>query len=210
MGVTDGGLCPTVEVIGSPAVFLDRDGVVNELIADSETGLPESPLHSKDVRLVSGAADAIRALHEAGYRVVCVTNQPAAAKGVVSVEQLLSVQAQVVDLLRQAGTYFDAARICLHHPDGVGGDLAVPCCCRKPRPGMLLSAAKELGVDLRGSWMIGDTDADIAAGQAVGCRTIMVETIGSSHKRAGSALPDVRAADLSSAASIVVRIETKD
>jgi D-glycero-D-manno-heptose 1,7-bisphosphate phosphatase len=192
------------------AVFVDRDGVVNELVPDSTTGRPESPLRPEAVLLVPGAAEALGILRSAGYLIACVTNQPAAAKGVVPVDQILSVHARVTELLAEAGVQFDAVRMCLHHPDGVVADLAVSCCCRKPRPGMLLSAASELGVELSRSWMIGDTDADVVAGQAAGCRTVIVETPGSTHKRDGRAVPRARAADLASAVSIVVGTREKD
>lgn len=186
-------------------VFVDRDGVVNELIPDPLSGLPESPLRTEDVRLVSGVADALGTLREAGYFLACVTNQPSAAKGVVAVDQLLAVQARVEDLLGDVGVRFDAVRMCLHHPEGLVGDLTMACGCRKPEPGMLLSAAAELGADLAGSWMIGDTDADMIAGDAAGCRTVLVETPGSHHKREGRELSGERAADLASAVSIIVR-----
>jgi len=195
--------------VRSLAVFVDRDGIVNELVPDPVTGLAESPLHAAEVRLVGDAGASLGTLRAAGYRLACVTNQPAAAKGVVPVDQLLTVQARVEELLSDAGAQFDAVRMCLHHPDGVAGDLAVSCCCRKPEPGMLLSAAAELGVDLSGSWMIGDTDADVIAGHAVGCRTILVETPGSDHKRIGPDTSDERAADLASAVRIIVRTREK-
>jgi D-glycero-D-manno-heptose 1,7-bisphosphate phosphatase len=196
-------------VSGSVAVFLDRDGVVNELVRSPATGLAESPLDPEAVRLVGGVGESLAILRAAGYLLACVTNQPAAAKGVVPVERLLSVQARVAELLDEAGARFDVVRMCLHHPQGVVSDLTKSCRCRKPQPGMLLSAATELGVDLSRSWMIGDTDSDIAAGHAAGCRTVLVETPGSLHKRAGTASID-RAADLAGAVRIVVRTRQKD
>jgi D-glycero-D-manno-heptose 1,7-bisphosphate phosphatase len=196
-------------VSGPLAVFLDRDGVVNELVPSPATGVAESPLSPEVVRLVGGVGESLAILRAAGYRLACVTNQPAAAKGVVPIDQLLSVQARVVELLEEAGARFDAVRMCLHHPEGVISDLTRPCGCRKPQPGLLLSAAAELGIELSGSWMIGDTDSDIAAGHAAGCRTVLVETPGSLHKRAGAASIE-RAADLAGAVSIVVRTRKND
>jgi D-glycero-D-manno-heptose 1,7-bisphosphate phosphatase len=92
----------------------------------------------------------------------------------------------------------DASRLCLHHPEGVVDELSRPCGCRKPAPGMLLDAAAALGLDLESSWMLGDTDTDIAAGRAAGCRTVLIEYPRSAHKRSSSAAPDVLAADIGS------------
>jgi D-glycero-D-manno-heptose 1,7-bisphosphate phosphatase len=184
---------------GRPAAFLDRDGTLNEAVPDPDTGLPESPLKVEDVRLLPGAAAAARELARAGYALVCVTNQPAAAKGKVSLQQLLSVHERVIALLSQEGVQIAQSRLCLHHPDGVVAELSGPCPCRKPAPQMLLEAAAELALDLRSSWMLGDTDTDVAAGRAAGCRTVLIEYPASAHKRSGSATADVVAEDIGSA-----------
>ncbi|HYM55736.1 MAG TPA: HAD-IIIA family hydrolase [Solirubrobacteraceae bacterium] len=184
---------------GRPAVFLDRDGVLNELVPSLLTGVSESPLKVDDVRLVAGAAAAVRELARAGFALVCVSNQPAAAKGEASVAQLRDVHERVIELLAREGAVLDASRLCLHHPEGSAPGLAGSCACRKPAPGMLLDAAAGLGLDLGASWMVGDTDADVAAGQAAGCRTIMLEHPGSAHKRSSAVRPDRFAADLAGA-----------
>jgi D-glycero-D-manno-heptose 1,7-bisphosphate phosphatase len=181
---------------GRPAAFLDRDGVLNEGIVDPETGMLESPLNIEDVRLLPGAAAATRDLAGAGYALVCVSNQPAAAKGKVTVQQLLSVHERVIELLAREGVRVAASRLCPHHPEGVVGGLSRPCDCRKPAPGMLLDAAAALGLDLGASWMLGDTDADMRAGRAAGCQTVLIEYPGSAHKRSGEASPDLLASDL--------------
>jgi D-glycero-D-manno-heptose 1,7-bisphosphate phosphatase len=183
-------------VSGRPAAFLDRDGVLNELVPDSPSGRPESPLRADDVRLLPGAAAAASELAHAGFALVCVSNQPAAAKGKVSVEQLHAVHARALDLLGREGVRLDASRLCLHHPEGVIGELSGPCDCRKPAPGMLLDAARALGLDLAASWMLGDTNTDVAAGRAAGCRTVLIEHAASAHKRGDGAIPDLIAADL--------------
>ena len=187
-----------------PAVFLDRDGVLNELVRDPYSGNPESPLDPDEVTLIPGAAAALRRLRDAGYVLVAVSNQPAAAKGVVPIERLESIQERVLELLTQEAAAPDAFRTCLHHPDGVVPELTGACECRKPAPGMLLDAASELGLDLGASWMIGDTDDDVTAGSAAGCRTVLVENPGSAHKRHGDARPDATASDLASAADVIV------
>jgi D-glycero-D-manno-heptose 1,7-bisphosphate phosphatase len=178
------------------AVFLDRDGVLNKLVRDSSSGAFESPLQVDEVQLVEGAAAAAVRLARAGFVLACVSNQPAAAKGRVSVEQLLDVHARVLRLLEQHGVTLAACRLCMHHPDGVVRGLAGSCPCRKPAPGMLLDAGAALSADFGASWMVGDTDVDVAAGRAAGCRTVLIEYPDSAHKRSGEERPDLLVADL--------------
>ncbi|HTW43285.1 MAG TPA: HAD-IIIA family hydrolase [Solirubrobacteraceae bacterium] len=179
-----------------PAAFLDRDGVLNELVADPASGRCESPLEVEQVRLIPGAARAAARLRQAGYALVCVSNQPAAAKGRVSLAQLLAVHARVGELLADEGVTFAASRLCFHHAEGVVPSLRRRCGCRKPAPGMLLDAAAALGLDLGRSWMVGDTDADVAAGRAAGCRTLLIEHPASVHKRQHALRPDAVAPSL--------------
>jgi D-glycero-D-manno-heptose 1,7-bisphosphate phosphatase len=183
------------------AAFLDRDGVLNELVVDPVSGAGESPLTVGEVRLAPGAAAAAASLARAGYALVCVSNQPAAAKGAVSVARLLEVHERVLELLAAEGVVLDASRLCLHHPHGVVAELSGSCHCRKPAPGMLLDAAATLGIDLCASWMVGDTDADVAAGRAAGCATVLIRNPGSVHKRFQAVTPDLIVDSLSEAAA---------
>lgn len=186
---------------GTPAIFLDRDGVLNELVPDPDSGADESPLRVADVRLIPGAATAVSSLGAAGYALVCVTNQPAAAKAKTSVSELEAIQWRVGELLAAEGAHLDAWRMCLHHPAGVVPELSRACDCRKPAPGMLLDAASELGLDLSRSWLFGDTDADMLAGRAAGCRTALIEHPSSAHKRSSAASYDLLAQDLGDGAT---------
>jgi D-glycero-D-manno-heptose 1,7-bisphosphate phosphatase len=190
------------------AVFFDRDGVLTKLIPDPESGLPESPLHPRQVELEPNAAVALSRLRERGYALVGVSNQPAAAKGTVPLERLHAVQARVLELLERDGVVPDAFMVCFHHPEGSIPELTRTCDCRKPAPGMLLAAARELGLDLGASWMIGDTDGDIAAGVAAGCRTIMIQSSGGAHKRSGTMGADACAQDLAAAAALILAGES--
>lgn len=192
---------------GRRAAFIDRDGTVNELAPDPATRRLESPLQIEDVVLIPEAAEAIRRLSAAGWLVVGVSNQPAAAKGTVTRERLAEVQARVLELLAAEGAAFDDFRICLHHPDGVVPELSGECECRKPAPGMLLEAAQELRIALGVSWVMGDTDADVLAGKAAGCKTILIVHEPSGHKRAGRATPDLVAPNLGAAVGLLLKAE---
>jgi D-glycero-D-manno-heptose 1,7-bisphosphate phosphatase len=180
------------------AAFLDRDGVINELVWDPADRRAESPLRPQDVRLVPSAARGIRLLQDAGFVTVVVSNQPAAAKGKATVEHLDAVHGRVKELLIEAGAEIEDWRYCRHRAED-------DCPCRKPRPGLLIAAADALGLDLPHSWMIGDTDADIGAGRAAGVRTVLVEHPDSAHRRSGIQAPDAVAADLASAAGYIVQ-----
>ena len=116
------------------ATFLDRDGVLNELVVDPRSGLAESPLEVEDVRLIPGAAAAAGRLTQAGYALVCVSNQPAAAKGRVSLAQLCAVHSRVTDLLAEEGVVLDASRLCVHHAHGVVPELLKALRVSQARP----------------------------------------------------------------------------
>jgi D-glycero-D-manno-heptose 1,7-bisphosphate phosphatase len=189
------------------AAFVDRDGVVNELVPDLSSGRSESPLRVEDVVLADGAARALRQLAAGGWLLVGVSNQPAAAKGTITLAGVEAVQARVLELLGTEHVRFDAFRTCLHHPHGVVPELTRECECRKPAPGMIIDAARELGVDLGRSWMIGDTDGDVAAGQAAGCRTVLIQHPASGHKRTGAARPDAIVRNLQAAVTFILKQE---
>jgi D-glycero-D-manno-heptose 1,7-bisphosphate phosphatase len=180
-----------------PAVFLDRDGVLNDPAFDPVDGRPESPLSAADVRLADGAVEGLRLLREAGRLIVVVSNQPAAAKGKATPEDLRAVHDRVVALLGAEAAFITDWRYCFHRREE-------DCACRKPRPGMLLEAAAEHDIDLPASWMVGDTDADVGAGRAAGCRTVLITHPGSVHRRTGQPAPDATRRDLAAAAAFLL------
>jgi D-glycero-D-manno-heptose 1,7-bisphosphate phosphatase len=186
------------------AAFLDRDGVINQLVVDPTSGLPESPLEVDQVALIPGAPEALARISAAGYLLVGASNQPAAAKGTVPLEQLEAVHARVLELLALKGVRFEQFRVCWHHPDGTVAGLAGPCRCRKPAPGMLLDAMRELDIDPAHSWMIGDSDNDVLAARAAGLRSVLIDYPPSAHRRAGAAAADATVRDIDGAASFVV------
>jgi D-glycero-D-manno-heptose 1,7-bisphosphate phosphatase len=186
------------------ALFLDRDGVINALVPDPRSGLAESPLRAADVELLDGVVEPLEALAGAGFLLIGVSNQPAAAKGTASRAELAAVQERVLALLAEQGVRFEDFRICWHHPEGTDPELGVVCDCRKPAPGMLLEAARDHDIALSRSWLIGDTDADVLAGAAAGTRTVLIEHAPSAHKRNGASAPTRRAADLGGAAVAIL------
>jgi D-glycero-D-manno-heptose 1,7-bisphosphate phosphatase len=189
---------------GIAAVFIDRDGVINQGVPDDEVDQFESPYRPDDVALEERAVEGLRALGSLGVPLIVASNQPAAAKGRVSLAQLWQVHERIVGLLGDEGVKLDDWRYCFHHPQGKVPQLSGPCPCRKPLPGLLRAAAERHGIDLDRSWMIGDTDRDIGAGRAAGTRTVLVENPRSAHKRSGEAGESFLAPDLAAAASIVV------
>ena len=143
-----------------PAIFLDRDGVINE----ERNGLHRA----EDVRLLPGAADAIRSINDAGFPVICVTNQPDIAKGFMTLDGLLEVTSEIDhQLARESGGYLDDMFFCPHHPEqgwpGEVAELKISCDCRKPADGLLRKAAAVHNIDLAKSWLVGDRFCDIAA-----------------------------------------------
>jgi D-glycero-D-manno-heptose 1,7-bisphosphate phosphatase len=145
---------------GVPAVFLDRDGVLNDVV--ERNGMHESPRTADEFRLAAGAGPAVRRLRDAGHPVFVVTNQPDLARGTLSPAE----HERMVALLRAAVPVVDVA-VCPH-------DDAAGCGCRKPKPGMLLDLAARYGVDLRRSVIVGDTWKDMEAGRRAGCRRMLV------------------------------------
>jgi D-glycero-D-manno-heptose 1,7-bisphosphate phosphatase len=151
------------------AVFLDRDGTI--------VGDPGYIGNPDDVKLVPGSAEAIRRLSEGGHLVVIVSNQSGVARGRFDEAALSAVHARVEALLRQEGAHLDGAYYCpyLNGPDAVVEAYRRDSDLRKPNPGMLLQAARDLEIDLAQSWMIGDSPSDVEAGQRAGCRTILIQ-----------------------------------
>ncbi len=157
-----------------PAVFLDRDGVVNSYAYNTDFGTVDSPAHPDEFALTPGAGEAIAKLNEAGLLVVVVSNQPGIAKGRFSPALLDAVTEKMNRLVKQAGGHLDAVYYCLHHPEGKVDRYRLACECRKPKPGLLHQAARELQIDLGQSYMIGDGVVDVLAGRQAGTKTLFI------------------------------------
>ncbi len=151
------------------AVFLDRDGV---LIADADCLTDPC-----QIRILPGVPSALRRLKNKGFLLVIVTNQAVVARGLATEEKVRHVHQRLNEmLLAMNAPAMDAAYFCPHHPQATLSAYRGACECRKPNPGMLLRAAKEFGLNLGASFMVGDRPSDILAGARAGCRTIWVQT----------------------------------
>lgn len=155
-----------------PAVFFDRDGTLNV-----DTGRIS---RQEDLTLIDGAAEAVRLINQASMLAVVVTNQPVVARGDCSAAQLRQIHDKLETLLGRGGAYLDSIYYCPHHPDkGFDGEipeLKIACDCRKPQVGMLTWAASELNIDLRNSWLIGDTTTDVATAHNAALKPVLVRT----------------------------------
>jgi D-glycero-D-manno-heptose 1,7-bisphosphate phosphatase len=154
------------------AVFLDRDGTLNAFHRHPERGTLDSPMGPEELALLPGTAGAVRAINELGLLAVVVSNQPVVAKGKTTLVRVEATTAHMRAQLALAGARLDAVYYCLHHPEAVDPIYRRRCRCRKPEAGMLLQAAVDLGVDLAGSYMVGDSPTDALAGREAGCSTI--------------------------------------
>jgi D-glycero-D-manno-heptose 1,7-bisphosphate phosphatase len=150
------------------AVFFDRDGTLNE-----EIGYVGDPSR---IRLLPGAPEAVGAVNRAGFDAIVVTNQSGIARGLLTVDAVQSVNQRVLELLELHGSQVDAVYYCPHHPEGTVEAYRALCDCRKPAPGMLRQAAKDRGLTLDASYVIGDKACDVGLAVAVGAKGILVKT----------------------------------
>lgn len=153
---------------GRPAVFIDRDGTLTE-----EVGYVN---HPSRLRLLPRSAEAVRRLNEAGIAAVVATNQAGIARGYFSEEVMNAVHEQLVGQLKDAGAHLDGLYVCPHHPTEGVPPFRADCDCRKPKPGLLLRAARDLDLDLGDSIMVGDKASDLLVAGPVGARAVLVLT----------------------------------
>jgi D-glycero-D-manno-heptose 1,7-bisphosphate phosphatase len=169
---------------------LDRDGTLNV-----DTGYVARP---QDVRLIDRAAEGAKLLAAAGFTLVVTSNQSGIARGLMTERDADAVDARILALLADRGVTIAGVYRCPHLRDGTVAALAVECDCRKPKPGLLLRAAKDLEIDLARSWSVGDSERDVQAGLAAGCRAVLL-----SDRDVPAAVVPV-AKDLMEAAGIII------
>lgn len=176
------------------AVFLDRDGVINRAL--TRAGKPYPPMSRAEFEILPGVPEACAKLKAAGFLLVVATNQPDVGRGTLKqsiVEEIHAFMSRELPL--------DRVEVCYHAGKGES-----PCDCRKPRTGMLLRAANELGIDLAQSWMVGDRWRDIDCGRAAGCRTILIDY---AYDEALRQPPDFRVRNLLEAAHLILKSPLK-
>jgi len=177
----------------SKAVFVDRDGVLNRSLLRNGKLLP--PASADELELLPGVAEACAALRAAGFLLIVVTNQPDVARGTQNRQTVAAIHAVIREKVP-----LDDIRVCYHDDDD-------GCECRKPKPGLLLQAAKDWDIDIRCSFLVGDRWKDIAAARNAGCRAVQVEN-GQPEKEDAWASPDLRVRSLKEAADWILRIES--
>ncbi len=156
------------------------------------------------VKLLEGVTEALSELKAMGYKLVVVSNQSAVARGIVTEEVLGQIHKRLEQLLAEKGVSLDRIYYCPYHPDGVIPKYRRDSDQRKPNPGMLLAAGKDMDIDLTESWMVGDSPSDIEAGARAGCRTIMVDSRTHEQKiQPGEPGPDYRAVNLKEVVNII-------
>jgi D-glycero-D-manno-heptose 1,7-bisphosphate phosphatase len=174
------------------AAFLDRDGVINRKPPEGQY-----VTRWEEIQFLPGVAEAVALLGGAGFRVIVVTNQRCVAKSLLTVPELDLIHQRMCGELAVAGAVIDEVYYCPHEEEP-------PCSCRKPAPGLLLTAARAHQIDLTASWMIGDSERDIEAGRKAGCRTAQILT----SDQVASGAADVSAQSLLNAVEKILRLQS--
>jgi histidinol-phosphate phosphatase family protein len=181
----------------SAIAFLDKDGTLVE----------DVPYNVDPARIVlcRGAAAGLRTLAAQGFRIAVVSNQSGVARGFFAEADLAAVREKLAEMLRDLGVKFAGFFYCPHHPEGTVTRYAHPCECRKPAPGLLLQAMRELNAEPGECWMVGDILDDVEAGARAGCRTVLIDNGNETEWHRGPyRVPDIRAADLAEAADRMI------
>lgn len=192
------------------AVFLDRDGVINDILFHEEMGMIDTPFTVKQFRLRPGAAQAIRQINRLGFKAIVVSNQPGVAMRHFSQKTLGAITKTMLKELDKERAVLNGVFYCLHHPVKGIGRLKKKCRCRKPKAGLLFEAAQKLQIDLKRSYMVGDSIYDVQAGRRAGCKTLLIAHLKCDlcqlmAKR--GVRPDFLVKDLRDAAKKIARLE---
>jgi D-glycero-D-manno-heptose 1,7-bisphosphate phosphatase len=180
------------------AVFLDRDGVINAKAPEGDY-----VVRWKDFHILPGVLESLRLLNESGVPVIVVTNQRCIAKGLLTTAELEEIHQRMREFVTQGGANINAVYYCPH-------EMHEGCSCRKPAPGMFIDAARDYGIDLPTSWMIGDSDIDVEAGKNAGCKTARLLTKSESGAADRKTQPDIVALSLLDAVNQILRVKAED
>lgn len=185
-----------------PAVFLDRDGVINEQIYPG--------IHKpSQIKLIEGSAEGVKLLNENGFSVVVITNQPVVARNLCTEDELVKIHERMKSLLAERGASIDGIYYCPHHPDSgypeENPEYKVECGCRKPKPGLIFKAMKEFSLGPGKCVMVGDRITDVEAGKAAGCVTVLVKTGTGSQERNIKSEADHVCENLLDAAELIIK-----
>lgn len=187
------------------AIFLDRDGTINEYVGFLRD--------TADFKLMPAVAEAIAKINDSSYLAIAATNQPVVARGEVTFQKLDEIHRKMETELGRRGAYLDDIFFCPHHPDkGYEGEVArlkTDCDCRKPKIGMLTRAAEKYNIDLGNSWYIGDTTVDIQTGKNAGMKTVLVQTGEAGRDGRYLVDPDYTAENLLAAVSLILETENR-
>ncbi|MCR5831534.1 MAG: HAD-IIIA family hydrolase [Lachnospiraceae bacterium] len=189
-----------------PAVFVDRDGVINKIVWNEDIEQLDSPMKVREFEFLPDTAEALKTIKEKGYYIFIVTNQPGAAKGKTDLATLYDINTYMIDTLSKEGVDIDDIFMCPHYPKELPQTkekfLIKKCGCRKPEPGLIYRAMRKYELDMSSSFMIGDSCTDVTAGSAVGLSTIFIGDLKCDLcKKLGDISPDYIAKDLFDAAS---------
>jgi D-glycero-D-manno-heptose 1,7-bisphosphate phosphatase len=156
------------------AVFLDRDGVLNELVYSKSEGRVGSPFAASELRLIPKVAEAIKRIQQMGFKTIIISNQPGVAKKQFTYDEFEKMKTKVRKSLAKDGCILDGEYYCLHSTTALIKKYKLDCNCKKPKPGLLIQAATENEINLSKSYFVGDGLVDVKAGAAVGCKTILI------------------------------------
>jgi D-glycero-D-manno-heptose 1,7-bisphosphate phosphatase len=184
------------------AVFLDRDGVINELVLHASTNEYEPPHNPYELKILPYVIESLIAIQNLGYELFLISNQPDYAKGKTTMQNLLDVHQELEKILKKNKIEFKEFFYCYHHPGGVIDEYSFACSCRKPNTYFIEYATQKYEIDLVNSWIIGDRDSDILCGQKAGLKTISVHYVHSSSYR-GNVCADFSVGSISDCIAIL-------
>ncbi|MEP7145751.1 MAG: HAD-IIIA family hydrolase [bacterium] len=187
----------------SKAIFLDRDGVINELIYSAERNEYEPPHKAEDLKIIDGVFDALYKFQEDGYKLFLISNQPDYAKGKTSLEKLYEVHNELNKKLTDKKIKLTEYFYCYHHPEGIVPEYSIECECRKPGTYFISKAVLDYSIEKENSWMIGDRDKDIECGINSGLRTVLIK----SEINKNTVKPDYQVLNLKQASELILSLK---